>query len=96
MLPSSADDYSNPMVADLIFKTQKSSVATPEERVKLFKLAWDAIGSEFASRHLQYEIFYNGAAFVVRGNAYRTFDWGRGAELLDTYMKSYDIPTAVH
>ncbi|SFL23909.1 4-hydroxyphenylacetate 3-hydroxylase family protein [Geodermatophilus ruber] len=94
MLPSSADDYSNPMLADLIFKTQKSSVATPEERVKLFKLAWDAIGSEFASRHLQYEIFYNGATFVVRGNAYRTFDWGRGAELLDSYMKSYDLPAA--
>ena len=32
--------------------------------------------------------------FVVRGNAYRTFDWARGAELLDSYMKSYDIPAA--
>jgi 4-hydroxyphenylacetate 3-monooxygenase len=92
MLPSSADDYSNPMLADLIFKTQKSSVVTPDERVKLFKLAWDAIGSEFASRHLQYEMFYNGATFVVRGNAYRTFDWSRGAGLLDSFMATYEAP----
>jgi 4-hydroxyphenylacetate 3-monooxygenase len=92
MLPSSADDYANPLVADLIQKTQKSSVVTPDERVKLFKLVWDAIGSEFASRHVQYEMFYNGAAFVVRGNAYRTFDWSRGAALLDSYMSTYSVP----
>jgi 4-hydroxyphenylacetate 3-monooxygenase len=31
------------------------------ERMKLYKLAWDLIGSEFAGRHLQYEKFYAGA-----------------------------------
>jgi 4-hydroxyphenylacetate 3-monooxygenase len=92
MLPSSAEDYANPLLADAIFKTQKSSVATPAERVKLFKLAWDAVGSEFGSRHLQYEMFYNGASFVTRGNAYRTFDWDRGAALLDSYLASYQAP----
>jgi len=92
MLPSSAEDYDNPLLADVIFKTQKSSVASPDERVKLFKLAWDVVGSEFASRHLQYEMFYNGAAFVVRGNAYRTFDWNAGSELLDNFLESYETP----
>ncbi len=29
-------------------------------RVKLLKLLWDALGSEFGSRHLQYEMFYAG------------------------------------
>ena len=71
---------------------QKSAVATPDERVKLFKLAWDVIGTEFASRHVQYEMFYNGAAFVVRGNAYRTFDWNDGRELLDDFLASYGGP----
>jgi len=27
-----------------------------EERMKLFKLAWDLLGSDFAGRHLQYEV----------------------------------------
>jgi len=92
MLPSSEADYANPLVAERIRKVQKSAVATPDERVKLFKLAWDVIGTEFASRHVQYEMFYNGAAFVVRGNAYRTFDWNDGRELLDDFLASYGGP----
>ncbi|MDI2099367.1 4-hydroxyphenylacetate 3-hydroxylase family protein [Ruicaihuangia caeni] len=92
MLPSSEADFSNPTVADKIRRVQKSAVASPDERVKLFKLAWDVIGSEFASRHVQYEMFYNGAAFVVRGNAYRTFDWDDSRALLDDFLGSYDGP----
>jgi len=33
-----------------------------EERVKLFKLVWDAIGSEFGGRHELYERNYAGNA----------------------------------
>ena len=58
-------------------------------RVKLMKLAWDAVGSEFASRHLQYEMFYAGAAMVTRGHAYRTCDWGQVTALVDKYMATY-------
>ena len=39
------------------------------------KAAWDAIGSEFGSRHTQYEMFYAGANFVTTGHSFRTFDW---------------------
>jgi 4-hydroxyphenylacetate 3-monooxygenase len=92
MLPSSVDDFSNPEIADIIYKTQKSSMVSPVDRIKLFKLAWDAVGSEFASRHLQYEIFYNGASFVTRGHAYRTFDWSQGAAMLDRMLSSYSTP----
>ena len=31
-----------------------------KERMKLFKLAWDLLGSDFAGRHMQYEKFYAG------------------------------------
>ena len=37
--------------------------------MKLFKLAWDMIGSEFAGRHLQYEKFYAGASFIIRNHS---------------------------
>jgi 4-hydroxyphenylacetate 3-monooxygenase len=92
MLPSSVDDFSNPVLAEIIHKTQRSSAVSPEERVKIFKLAWDAVGSEFASRHVQYEIFYNGPTFVTRGHAYRTFDWSKGATLLERLLGGYPTP----
>ena len=94
MLPSSVDDFANPMLAEIIHKTQKSSAVSPEERVQFFKLAWDAVGSEFASRHVQYEIFYNGANFITRGHALRTFDCSKGAALLERLLRSYPLPAS--
>jgi 4-hydroxyphenylacetate 3-monooxygenase len=94
MLPSSAHDFANPEFASIIDKTQRSSVASPLERVKLFKLVWDAVGSEFGSRHLQYEIFYSGPAFVTRGHSYRYFDWDRSKAMVDDFMATYDLPDA--
>ncbi|HMA72403.1 MAG TPA: 4-hydroxyphenylacetate 3-hydroxylase N-terminal domain-containing protein [Xanthobacteraceae bacterium] len=92
MLPSSATDFDDPMLAGLIHRTQKSPAFTPEERVKFFKLAWDAVGSEFASRHVQYEMFYAGASFVTRGHSYRTFDWAKCRGMVDGLMASYPTP----
>jgi 4-hydroxyphenylacetate 3-monooxygenase len=92
MLPSSVADFDDPLLASLIHKTQKSPAFTPEERVKFFKLAWDALGSEFASRHVQYEMFYAGASFVTRGHAYRTFDWAQCKGMVDGLMASYPTP----
>ena len=92
MLPSSVTDFDDPMLAGLIHRTQKSPAFTPEERVKFFKLAWDAVGSEFASRHMQYEMFYAGASFVTRGHSYRTFDWAKCLDMVDGLMASYPTP----
>jgi 4-hydroxyphenylacetate 3-monooxygenase len=92
MLPSGIEDFGDQMLADLIHKTQKSPALSPEERVKFFKLAWDALGSEFASRHVQYEMFYAGAAFVTRGHSYRTFDWAKCNAMVDRLMASYPTP----
>ena len=92
MLPSSVDDFANPETRAYIGKTQRSPVTDSVGRVKLFKLAWDAIGSEFGSRHLQYEMFYAGANMVTRGHAFRTFDWDRAAALVEGFMATYDLP----
>ncbi len=70
--------------------------ATPQmaatDRMKLFKLAWDVVGSEFAGRHQQYEKFYAGASFIVRGHSYREAPWARFNGIVDGLMASYDIP----
>jgi 4-hydroxyphenylacetate 3-monooxygenase len=92
MLPSSVQDFANPEVAGYIGKTQRSPATGSVGRVKLFKLAWDAVGSEFGSRHQQYEMFYAGANMVTRGHAFRTYDWDRAVSLVDGFMSSYDLP----
>jgi 4-hydroxyphenylacetate 3-monooxygenase len=91
MLPSGVEDFANPAIADYALRVQRSPVFRPEERVKFFKLAWDALGSEFASRHLQFEIFYAGAGFVTKGHSYRTYDWDSATKLVKDMLASYDL-----
>jgi 4-hydroxyphenylacetate 3-monooxygenase len=91
MLPSSARDFGNPEIAPIIGKTQRSATMEPEQKVKFLKAAWDAVGSEFGSRHLQYEMFYAGARFVTAGHSFRTFDWANATKLLDDLLASYSL-----
>lgn len=91
MLPSSVADFANPALRAMIDKTQKSPASDSEGRVKFFKLAWDAVGSEFASRHTQYEMFYAGATFVTKGHSFRTFDWDRCTGMVDRMLDSYSL-----
>lgn len=93
MLPSSVADYANPELATLIDKTQQSPAANSRERVKFYKLAWDAVGSEFASRHQQYEMFYAGATFVTKGHSFRTYDWEAASALVEGMLGTYDLDT---
>ncbi len=67
--------------------------ATPHEsataRMKLFRLAWDLLGSDFAGRHAQYEKFYAGPGFVMNSYSASTAPWddwtGQVERLLATY-----------
>lgn len=92
MLPSAAVDFASAETAGYIEKTQQSPIMNAKDRVKLFKLAWDAIGSEFGSRHIQYEMFYGGAQFAVRNHSFRTYDWGKATAMVDNFMSGYDLP----
>jgi 4-hydroxyphenylacetate 3-monooxygenase len=64
------------------------------DRMKLFKLAWDLVGSEFAGRHMQYEKFYAGASFIIRNHSFREAPWEHFHEVVDGLLKSYDVPKA--
>ncbi len=61
-----------------------------EERMKLFKLAWDLLGSDFAGRHLQYEKFYAGPGFVMNSYSYLAGPWKDWTKTVDHLMASYD------
>ncbi len=91
MLPSSIDDFADPQLRRLIQRTQQSPAANAEDRVKFYKLAWDVVGSEFGSRHTQYEMFYAGATFVTRGHSFRCYDWAASNALLDGFLGSYSL-----
>jgi 4-hydroxyphenylacetate 3-monooxygenase len=59
-----------------------SASSDAKHRVALMRLAWDFIGTEFGSRHQQYEKFYGGAPFVVKQNVYRSYDFKRATDLV--------------
>lgn len=63
-LPASYRDLQHPEVSKLLNKYVRSPGHDAESRIKLLKLAWDALGSEFAGRHDQYERFYHGSPHV--------------------------------
>ena len=65
---------------------------TAVERMKLFRLAWDMLGSEFAMRHDQYEKFYFGQRFVVRNFNHLHAPWHEFEGLVLNIMAAYDAP----
>ena len=91
MLPSGIRDLIEPEAADYSLRVQRSPAFGPEQRIKFFKMAWDAVGSEFASRHTQYEMFYSGASFVTKGHSNRTYDWDRATGMVTRLLASYDL-----
>lgn len=93
-LPSSYRELVEPATRGDMGRYLRSGDTDAEERVKLFKLAWDAIGSEFAGRHHQYEMFYAGAPFVARGYAMRNYGYEEALESADSFLAGYGLSTA--
>lgn len=92
-LPSSYKDFMSEETAKDVRKYIQSPGVTAEEKVQLFKLAWDIIGSEFAGRHQQYEMFYGGSPFLVKGQAFRFYGFQEGDRLVEQCLNSYSLPT---
>jgi 4-hydroxyphenylacetate 3-monooxygenase len=82
-LPSSVKDFESPLTQADVERYMRSASSDAKARVALMRLAWDFIGSEFGSRHQQYEKFYGGASFIVKQNVYRNFDFKRATALVD-------------
>lgn len=90
--PSSFRELVGTETRDDMARYLQASGGSAEERVQLFKLAWDAVGSEFGGRHHQYEMFYAGAPFVVKGYAYRNYGYEEAVEQVDEFLASYGVP----
>jgi 4-hydroxyphenylacetate 3-monooxygenase len=86
-LPSSLADLESPQTAPDMERYMRSASTDAKGRIALMRLMWDFIGSEFGSRHQQYEKFYGGASFLVKMNVNRYFDWKRATALVDEALK---------
>ena len=58
-------------------------------RMKLFKLAWDLVGSDHASRATSYEKFFVGPAFAVRNYNFINAPWDELHRVAEDFMASY-------
>jgi 4-hydroxyphenylacetate 3-monooxygenase len=66
-LNSHARDFRNPEIRPYLDRYLRGSNGySAEQRVKLLKLLWDTLGTEFGGRHELYEINYGGSTEEIR------------------------------
>lgn len=85
-LPSSYLSFDDPTSAADIDRYIRWPNLDAPGRVQLLKLVWDAIGSEFAGRHQQYEMFYAGDPSVVQMRSFRVYPWEPATDLVDACL----------
>jgi 4-hydroxyphenylacetate 3-monooxygenase len=74
----SAEGFAAAETAEDVRRYYRSANMSSRERVGLLKLMWDLVGTEFAGRQLQYEMFYSAAQHVADLHVFRSFDWEVG------------------
>jgi 4-hydroxyphenylacetate 3-monooxygenase len=94
-LPSSAADFASPEIEPLLRRYVRGSNGVSHvERVKIMKLLWDAVGTEFGGRHELYERCYTGAWEDVRiqtiSEAERNGRMTPMHDLVDQCLADYD------
>jgi 4-hydroxyphenylacetate 3-monooxygenase len=94
-LPSSVLDFENPDIDKYLAKYVRGSHGIGyRERIKVMKLLWDAVGTEFGGRHELYEMNYAGNHEDIRiqamWNARGSGALDRMIALADACMEDYD------
>jgi 4-hydroxyphenylacetate 3-monooxygenase len=91
-MPADVSALTDPALRKTFERYWAAGEATAIDRLKLMKLAWDYLGSEFAGRHTQYERFYAGPQFV---HAFYNFDncpWSERKQQIDEVMSGMKVP----
>ena len=95
-LNSHTSDFRNPELRGYLDKYMRGSNGnSAEQRVKVLKLLWDTIGTEFGGRSELYEINYLGSNDITRlsnlWDAQQTGDLDNMKALVDKCMSEYDL-----
>ena len=91
MLPATVRDLIGSELTPVLARYMRSAASTAEERIKLYKLIWDAIGSDFGGRHEQYERFYHGAPYNYLMTVVKQSDIGTYEGLANRCLNGYDL-----
>ena len=91
-LPASYRDLTSDLSRADMERYMRSPNTASQDRIKLFKLAWDIVGSEFGGRQLQYEMFYTGGPFVVKGYAFNEYGYDEALRSAEQFLSSYELP----
>jgi 4-hydroxyphenylacetate 3-monooxygenase len=95
-LNSHAADFKNPTLRPYLDKYLRGSDGTDAvARIKLMKLLWDAVGTEFGGRHELYEINYSGSHEEIRRyalfGALASGQYDRFKQFAESCMAEYDL-----
>ena len=71
-LPASIAAFDSPIGPDLE-KYYRGAHIPARDKVALFKLAWDLLGSDFGARHTLYELYYAGDPSALMAGFHREF-----------------------
>lgn len=91
-MPADSSVFEDAAMSETFEKYWSVQGKTAKERMKLFRLGWDLLGSEFAGRHMQYEKFYAGPGHVMNLYSYFNCPWDDLKGLVDEIMSGYDAP----
>jgi len=77
---------------EMIAKFYQGATLGAEERVRLFRLAWDLTGTQFGSRQALYERFFNGDVVRLRQTRYQTYDFAESVGMVDRFLAATAEP----
>src|SRR3979409_2005566 len=92
-MPASIDLVADPELKERFERWWSTPALHAVDRLKLYKLTWDLVGSEFAGRHMLYERFYAGNSIIVRNQSDREAPWDQFHATVDGLLERIEAPS---
>ena len=90
-MPADSTHLADPALAEKFEAYWSVPGQSAKDRMKLIRLGWDLLGSEFAGRHAQYEKFYAGPRHIMHLYSYDTCPWDALSSTVDDVLAGYDF-----
>ena len=91
-IPADASVFEDPVLRETFEANWGAPGATPAERYKFTKMAWDLLGSDYAGRNTQYERFYGGPPFLNDLYSYNAAPWKDIRGIVDGILADMELP----
>lgn len=89
MLTPTEQDVTGP-ISEAISKYYQGTTIGGSERIRLFRLAWDLVGTQFGSRQSLYERFANGDVTQLRMRRFSTYDYTNAKQSLKSFFEALE------